>query len=83
MSDEKKTRVSDVDFVKACLDSKSNDEVASKVGLKKLSVAQRANKLRKAGVQLPKYPKAYKGGGVKKVTDVAGLNDLVASLKVQ
>lgn len=66
-------RVTDVDFVKAAIASTSNDELASTTGMAKLSVQARANKLRKAGVPLPKYERKR----TTKVVDVAGLTALI------
>jgi len=66
-------RVSDVEFVKAVVASTSYDELASTTGLAKLSVQARANKLRKAGVTLPKYERKR----TTKTVDVAGLNALI------
>jgi hypothetical protein len=73
MSDKKKAvRVSDTAFVTACVAAKSVEELATATGLTKASCQCRANKLRKAGVPLPKYAKA------KKALDVAGLSAIVA-----
>jgi len=66
-----KIRVSDVDFVKACLTSKSIDELATATGLAPASANVRATKLRKAGVNLPVYARK------RKATDVEALNALV------
>ncbi len=66
-------RVSDVEFVKAVVASASYDELASTTGLAKLSAQARANKLRKAGVPLPKYERKR----TTKVVDVAGLTALI------
>ena len=65
--------VSDVDFVTAWAKSKSLDEVAKQTGLAKLSVQARAQRMRKAGVKLPKFSR-------RKVTDVEGLNKLLGEL---
>lgn len=71
MSEVKKPRVPDSDFVKAYVACTNYDDLARLTGLTKNSVASRANKLRKAGVKLAKYARAPKE------TDVAGLNALL------
>lgn len=72
MSEVKKPRVPDSDFVKAYASCDNYDEVARLTGLTKASVASRANKLRKAGVNLKKFARAPGKG-----TDVASLNALL------
>lgn len=69
---EAKPRTSDVDYVRAAASAKSVAELAAAVGMTKQSAAARSARLRKAGVNLPKYSRA------KKETDVAGLNALLA-----
>jgi hypothetical protein len=66
-----KPQVTDVDFVKACVNSKTAEAVASATGLKHSTVLSRAAKLRKAGVNLPEFDRA------KKVLDVKALNALI------
>jgi transposase len=80
MSDEKKIvklRVSDDDFVIACRDSISNSEAAEKTGLTKASVQARLAKLRKKGLDFPKYARV-----AKQATDIEKLNELLKQ-KVQ
>ena len=72
-----KTRVSDAEFVNLFLRSKSAGEVAVKIGLKVESVAARANKLRKAGVNIPKFDRK------KREVDVKGLNKTIEDLQGQ
>jgi hypothetical protein len=55
-----KPQVTDVDFVKACVNSKTAEAVASATGLKHSTVLSRAAKLRKAGVNLPEFDRAKK-----------------------
>ena len=71
VSKKSKKRVSNKDYVQAYLLYKSYPELAEAIGLSRASVASRANKLRKAGVNLPKYVRA------KSELDVAGLNSLI------
>ena len=71
-----KIRVSNEDFVKACLTCKSYEELATATGLSKASAHSRANALRKLGVNLPIYERA-KSGRAKRVVDVAALNALI------
>jgi hypothetical protein len=75
-SPEKKTRkpnLSDMDFVTAYLDSKSNSELMEKTGLSSASVFLRRKKLIAAGVKLEKYGRASKG------VDVDALNATIES----
>lgn len=69
-----RTRVSDMDFVKAYAQSKSVGEVAKKLGISRNSVATRASSLRKKGVGLPVFVRA------KRVVDVQGLNAVLKEL---
>ena len=69
----KKITVSDENFVLACIDNSTVAAISAKLGLKPATVASRANKLRKAGVNLPEFDRATK------VLDVAGLNALIAA----
>ena len=65
------SRLSDDEFVERCLDSKSAEEVATKIGLKAESVNARINKLRKDGVIVPKFARK------KRATEVDKLNELI------
>ena len=65
------SRLSDAEFVERCLDSKSAEEVAKKVGLKAESVNARIGKLRKDGVEVPKFARK------KRVTEVDKLNAII------
>ena len=67
-----KVRISDTDFVRALLSSKSYTELATTLNMAQASVQARANRLRKAGVELPAYDRK------KKEIDVTGLNGLIA-----
>jgi transposase len=76
MSEEKtvKARISDKDFVVACVNCNSYQEVADRLGMTALSVQARASKLRKLGVALAKYDRAKPAP---KVVDVQALNALI------
>jgi transposase len=69
-----KPRVSDKDFVAACLAGKSCADVAASTGLAVASVCQRAARLRKAGVKLAKYDRKARSQ-----TDVDALNAMIGS----
>ncbi len=77
---ETQTRVSDKDFVLAyrkCFDAKNNIvDLGICLNLRPTSVAARAVKLRKLGVNLPVFPRRSNPRG-KKVVDVEGLNSLL------
>jgi hypothetical protein len=68
---DSKPRVSNVDFVTAYKSSSSHNELAKKIGLTKASVASRAAKLRKLGVNLAKYARE------KPAVDVEALNAIL------
>jgi len=68
-----KTRVPNEKFVQAYMLCDSYSELAEELGLSDASVASRANKLRKLGVNLPKYAKAAKA------IDVDALNALIVN----
>jgi hypothetical protein len=65
----------DVAFVQAWLQSENYAGVARLLGLARGSVLAKATRLRKAGVNLPKYARS------RKPIDVAGLNELIARAK--
>ena len=69
-----KPRVTNEQFVKAYVNCHSTEHCASMLGLTATSVSTRANKLRKAGVKLPKYDRASNP----KTIDVDGLNKLLS-----
>jgi hypothetical protein len=71
MSD-KRSRPSDVEFVKAYLAHATNAEVAAKLGLTLIRVRARARALRRRGVRLPSKATAP-------VSSVEELNKLVAT----
>lgn len=66
-------KVSDSGFVEAWVSSKSVPEVSGKTGLARPSVVARASRLRKAGVNLPRFCRAGRA------VDVAGLNAIILS----
>ncbi len=68
---QRPSRPSDAEFVKACLSGKSSTELAEQFGVKSGSIQSRAKKLRLAGVKLPPLPRQGKK------IDVSGLNDLI------
>ena len=68
-----KQQTTDQEFVVKYLECTNYDDLAIATGMK--SPQTRANKLRKAGVTLPKY------GRAKKVLDVAGLNQLIDDIQ--
>jgi len=73
-----KTRLSDFEFVKLWLSSGSAEEAAEGlIGLKVESVNARANKLRKSGVNIPKFARK------KQTTNIAGLNELIDDIRGQ
>jgi hypothetical protein len=80
MSEEKKERVSDQDFVvayKRAFDAGNTiEDVAVMLGLKPMTVTVRAGKLRKDGVNLPVFPRKTTKRG-KKVRDIDALNALL------
>ena len=65
-----KTQTSNVNFVKAYMASRSSEELAANTGLTLESARSRAAKLRKAGVNLPKFSR-------ERAIDIAGLNAIV------
>ena len=67
-------RVSNEDFVRTCVASKSYAEVATATGLTTASVQTRFAKLRKLGVNLPTYARQ------KKALDVDALNALIPAV---
>ena len=67
-----KPRVSDIDFVKKYMASKSSAELSTNTGLTIESARSRAAKLRKAGVALPKFNRTRE-------IDISGLNAIVSS----
>lgn len=69
------THVSNVDFVRAALGADSTLGLAEATGLALASVRQRCAKLRKLGVNLPRY--ARNGQAL----DVDGLNAIIAESK--
>lgn len=71
---EKRTYASDTEFVTAYATSSNLKETAEKLGVKVGTVQTRASKLRKSGVNLPKF--------ARKVTaiHVDALNQLLAEL---
>ena len=72
----RKPNLSDLDYVNAYLDCKSNAELQAKTGLSSASIFIRRKKLMEAGVKLEKYGHA-KGKGV----DVDALNAAIESRK--
>ena len=70
---QKKPRVSNEDFVLAYLDCTSYVELAEKLGSTDTAVANRANRLRKMGVNLPRYVRRNGSGPI----DVEALNELI------
>jgi transposase len=68
-----KERVTDKQFVMGCKNCHSTGQAASLLGLSCATVSARANKLRKLGVNLPKFARVVKT----KAVDVEGLNDLL------
>lgn len=71
-----KARVPDEEFVRAYLLWSCNEATAEQLGLSPLSVAARANRLRKIGVMLPKYARKVTE---RQEVDVEGLNAIIAN----
>lgn len=71
-----KTRVKDVDFVKACLKATTLEDAADTLGMKKSGVQARARRLRKAGVKLPNFKPGVR---LPRKPEVEALNALIAS----
>lgn len=75
----KRSVVSAEDFVKAVLKAAAEGTghagISKLTGIKQTSVATRLSNLRKAGVNLPNFPRG--GGGGRKL-DVAALNALIS-----
>ncbi len=68
--------MSDEDFIRAWMSSNTTAEVSRKVGITARSCTVRACRLRKAGVELPRYREP--GGGTER--EVIALNKLIRSL---
>jgi len=64
---------SDEEFVRAWARADCLDEVAKELGMAKLSIQLRANRLRKAGVLLPKFVRRH-------LIDVDGLNAVLREM---
>ena len=67
--------ISNPDFVKACVSSKTARDVADKLGVSVSTVSTRAKKLRAAGVAIPEFEKAIK------VLDISHLNSIIEEAK--
>jgi len=68
-------RVTNEDFVVAYVTSESTQQVAEALGVSKSAVGYRAKRLRKNGVNLPKF-QDLRGRAAPDI-DVLGLNELV------
>jgi len=72
--------ISNEEFVLIWQNATSRKDVSDKTGLSVFSVSARATKLRKAGVNIKKFPRGRTGSS--DVIDVTALNKLVSGTRV-
>lgn len=73
-------RVSDEELIKLRYSCKSAEEIAEEIGRTPENVNSRINELRKAGVDVPKFPRKTRK---KQAVDTEGLNNLITDLEGQ